>query len=173
MASHPSSANKTNRSVLQWLAYLNQSCIPTIAIWSNLLLGIPSCIIVTHLVLYVYTLGNLSRYVTSSVRAFDSVLLNTHNQRTNAISERRMAIVKRTQLGKRFDSIISLLNTMKSNKRNPHSITAQYTVYLSFTFRLCSDTQNTLHSLVKYNLLNFCCRFTNIHTIGCGFTTID
>jgi hypothetical protein len=46
-------------------------------------------------------LGNMSRYITSSVQAFDTLLL-THDQRTNAISERRMAIVKRTQLGMRY-----------------------------------------------------------------------
>ena len=44
-------------------------------------------------------LGNLSRHIKSSIVAYDRLLLNTHDQRTNAISERRMAIVKRTQLG--------------------------------------------------------------------------
>ncbi|CAF2116898.1 unnamed protein product [Rotaria magnacalcarata] len=42
--------------------------------------------------------GNLSRHGTSTVRAFDNLLLSSHNQRTNAMSERRMSIVKRTQL---------------------------------------------------------------------------
>ena len=35
----PSSMNKIVKSVRQWLAYINQHCIPTVAIWSNLLLG--------------------------------------------------------------------------------------------------------------------------------------
>ncbi len=46
--------------------------------------------------------GNLSRHGTYAIRAFDNLLLSSHDQRTNAISERRMAIVKRTQLGKKI-----------------------------------------------------------------------
>ncbi|CAF4854420.1 unnamed protein product, partial [Rotaria sp. Silwood1] len=87
--------DKAAKSARQWLAYFNQHCIPTVAIWSNLLLG------------------NLSRYVVSSIRAFDNLLLNKHDQRTNAISERRMSIVKRTQLGTqtymRSDVVLQIL----------------------------------------------------------------
>ncbi|CAF2146068.1 unnamed protein product [Rotaria magnacalcarata] len=90
-----SSANKAAKSARQWLAYINQYCMPTVAIWSNLLLG------------------NLSRYIISSIAAYDKLLLNTHDQRTNAISERRMAIVKRTQLGTqtytRADVVLQIL----------------------------------------------------------------
>lgn len=102
---HSSSSSKTNKFARQWLAYLNQRCIPTIAIWSNLLLGKYTDLhhAPASFSLSLFIVGNRSRYVTSSVRAFDSLLLKTHNQRTNAISERRMAIVKRTQLGKKFD----------------------------------------------------------------------
>ncbi|CAF3810547.1 unnamed protein product [Rotaria sp. Silwood1] len=57
--------------------------------------------------------SNLSRHVTSSVQAFDNLLLSTHDQRTNAISERRMCIVKRTQLGTqtymRSDVVLQIL----------------------------------------------------------------
>ncbi|CAF3942045.1 unnamed protein product, partial [Rotaria magnacalcarata] len=35
-----SSANKAAKSARQWLAYINQYYMPTVAIWSNLLLGI-------------------------------------------------------------------------------------------------------------------------------------
>ncbi|CAF4808358.1 unnamed protein product, partial [Rotaria socialis] len=90
-----SSVNKAAKSARQWLAYINQYCMPTVAIWSNLLLG------------------NLSRYIISSIAAYDKLLLNTHDQRTNAISERRMAIVKRTQLGTqtytRADVVLQIL----------------------------------------------------------------
>ncbi|CAF4455987.1 unnamed protein product, partial [Rotaria sp. Silwood2] len=90
-----STLDEAAKSVRQWLAYFNQHCIPTVAIWSNLLLG------------------NLSRHVTSSIRAFDNLLLNKHDQRTNAISERRMSIVKRTQLGTqtymRSDVVLQIL----------------------------------------------------------------
>ncbi|CAF3717580.1 unnamed protein product [Rotaria sordida] len=90
-----STLDKAAKSVRQWLAYFNQHCIPTVAIWSNLLLG------------------DLSRHVISSIRAFDNLLLNQHDQRTNAISERRMAIVKRTQLGTqtymRSDVVLQIL----------------------------------------------------------------
>ncbi|CAF3942060.1 unnamed protein product [Rotaria magnacalcarata] len=58
-------------------------------------------------------LSNLSRYIISSIAAYDKLLLNTHDQRTNAISERRMAIVKRTQLGTqtytRADVVLQIL----------------------------------------------------------------
>ncbi|CAF1477301.1 unnamed protein product [Adineta steineri] len=39
-----------------------------------------------------------SRHVIGSVKAFNRLILSTHDQRTNANSERRMCIVKRTQL---------------------------------------------------------------------------
>ncbi|CAF3542908.1 unnamed protein product, partial [Rotaria socialis] len=95
-----SSSDKASKGTRQWLSYINQRCIPTIPIWSNILLG------------------NLSRHGASTVRAFDNLLLSTHNQRTNAISERRMSIVKRTQLGIqtrcRSDVILEILvNDMK------------------------------------------------------------
>ncbi|CAF3628835.1 unnamed protein product [Rotaria sordida] len=76
-----SSSDKAVKGIRQWLSFINQRCIPTIPIWSNLLLG------------------NLSRHGTSAIRAYDNLLLSSHDQRTNAISERRMSIVKRTQLG--------------------------------------------------------------------------
>ncbi|CAM4754078.1 unnamed protein product, partial [Rotaria magnacalcarata] len=76
-----SSFDKASKGTRQWLSHINQQCIPPIPIWSNILLG------------------NLSRHGTSTVRAFDNLLLSSHNQRTNAMSERRMSIVKRTQLG--------------------------------------------------------------------------
>lgn len=34
------SANKITKAIRQWLSYLNQHCMPTVPIWSNLLLGI-------------------------------------------------------------------------------------------------------------------------------------
>ncbi|CAF4150543.1 unnamed protein product [Rotaria sp. Silwood2] len=90
-----SSSDKIRKGIRQWLSFINQRCIPTIPIWSNLLLG------------------NLSRHGTSAIRAFDNLLLSTHDQRTNAISERRMSIVKRTQLGTqtriRSDIVIEIL----------------------------------------------------------------
>ncbi|CAM4838592.1 unnamed protein product, partial [Rotaria magnacalcarata] len=89
-----SSSDKASKGTRQWLSYINQQCISTIPIWPNILLG------------------NLSRHGTSTVRAFDNLLLSSHNQRTNAISERRMSIVKRTQL--RSDVILEILvNDMK------------------------------------------------------------
>ncbi|CAF4649122.1 unnamed protein product, partial [Rotaria magnacalcarata] len=90
-----SSFDKASKGTRQWLSHINQQCIPPIPIWSNILLG------------------NLSRHGTSTVRAFDNLLLSSHNQRTNAMSERRMSIVKRTQLGMqtrcRSDVILEIL----------------------------------------------------------------
>ncbi|CAF0912387.1 unnamed protein product [Adineta ricciae] len=81
MIGKPSSTDKVSKGSRIWLLFINQRCMPTVPIWSNLLLG------------------NLSRHGRESVHAFDALLVSTHDQRTNAISERRMGIVKRTQLG--------------------------------------------------------------------------
>lgn len=32
-------SDKITKGIRQWLSYMNQRCIPTIVIWSNLLLG--------------------------------------------------------------------------------------------------------------------------------------
>ncbi|CAF3710828.1 unnamed protein product [Didymodactylos carnosus] len=77
-----------------WLTYLNKNFMPTVAIWSNLLLG------------------NLKRHC-SKVRSFNRFLLDKEIQRTTANSERRMGILKRTQLGGevhgRLDVVLSIL----------------------------------------------------------------
>lgn len=44
-------------------------------------------------------IGRYPQQVIRTVKSFDEHLLRAHPQRTNAISERRMCIVKRTQLG--------------------------------------------------------------------------
>ncbi|CAF4309019.1 unnamed protein product, partial [Rotaria magnacalcarata] len=54
--------------------------MPTLPIWSNLLLG------------------DLNRHRRRIVRSYESIIRLNKEQRTTAISERRMGIVKRNQL---------------------------------------------------------------------------
>jgi hypothetical protein len=44
--------------------------------------------------------GNLSRHRRAAAKSFESFCIAQLEQRTTAISERRMCILKRTQLGK-------------------------------------------------------------------------
>ncbi|CAF1903255.1 unnamed protein product, partial [Rotaria magnacalcarata] len=58
-----SSSDKASKGTRQWLSHINQQCIPPIPIWSNILLG------------------NLSRHGTSTIRAFDNLLLLVNNMK--------------------------------------------------------------------------------------------
>ncbi|CAF3269861.1 unnamed protein product [Rotaria sp. Silwood2] len=122
-AASNSSLDKPAKSIRQWLTYFNQNCIPTVAIWSNLLMG------------------NLSRHITSSAQAFDNLLLNTHDQRTNAISERRMCIVKRTQLGTQtyMRSDVVLLILIQDMLRMTENFA------ISYMATTTEDTYNEVH----------------------------
>ena len=44
-------------------------------------------------------IGDLTRHRRRMVRSFESIVLHNEEQRTTAISERRMGIMKRNQLG--------------------------------------------------------------------------
>jgi hypothetical protein len=92
----PSRSTGTRQSgILGWLDYLIKYFLPTAPIWSNLLLGIMDenrC-----LLRYAFALGDLKRY-TDAVDRIEALPFD--EQRTTANSERRMCILKRTQLGK-------------------------------------------------------------------------
>ncbi|CAF4583183.1 unnamed protein product [Rotaria socialis] len=87
--------DKKSRGILKWFKYLTASFMPTLPIWSNLLLG------------------DLNRHRRRIVRSYESIILLNKEQRTTAISERRMGIVKRNQLGGvvhlRLDVLLSIL----------------------------------------------------------------
>ncbi|CAF1593854.1 unnamed protein product [Rotaria magnacalcarata] len=72
--------DRTSRGILKWFRYLIFSFMPTTPIWSNLLLG------------------DLSRHNRQIIHSFENIATNNEEQRTTAISERRMNIVKRNQL---------------------------------------------------------------------------
>ena len=75
--------------------------MPTSPVWSNLLLGksisLPQSY--QHAVPLRFQ-GDLNRHRRRIVRSFEKLTMSTPEQRTTAISERRMGILKRTQLGK-------------------------------------------------------------------------
>ncbi|CAM4769922.1 unnamed protein product [Rotaria magnacalcarata] len=87
--------DKKSRGILKWFKYLTASFMPTLPIWSNLLLG------------------DLNRHRRRIVRSYESIIRLNKEQRTTAISERRMGIVKRNQLGGvvhlRLDVLLSIL----------------------------------------------------------------
>ncbi|CAF2090284.1 unnamed protein product [Rotaria magnacalcarata] len=87
--------DKKSRGILKWFKYLTASFMPTLPIWSNVLLG------------------DLNRHRRRIVRSYESIILLNKEQRTTAISERRMGIVKRNQLGGvvhlRLDVLLSIL----------------------------------------------------------------
>ncbi|CAF0954609.1 unnamed protein product [Adineta steineri] len=127
----PSSTDKISKGSRMWLLFINQRCMPTVAIWSNLLLG------------------NLSRHGQSSVHAFDTLLVSTHDQRTNAISERRMGIVKRTQLGvetrTRVDLVLQIL--VYDMIRLVETFSVSYMATCSQTDNLQNDRQLVLNEV--------------------------
>ncbi|CAF4999893.1 unnamed protein product, partial [Rotaria sp. Silwood1] len=81
--------------ILKWFKYLNRYFMPTAPIWSNMLLG------------------NASRHRRLAVKSFENFCVAQLEQRTTAISERRMGILKRTQLGGqiylRLDVLLSII----------------------------------------------------------------
>ena len=95
------------KGILRWFKYLTHYFMPTAPIWSNLLLRetnslhchccYPSVI---------HTLGDLNRHRRRVVRSFERFGVTEPEQRTTAISERRMGILKRAQLGKTNRSIV-------------------------------------------------------------------
>ncbi|CAF4076111.1 unnamed protein product [Adineta steineri] len=85
----------SSRGILQWFKYLTKFFMPTLPIWSTLLLG------------------DLTRHRRRIIQSFER-MRNTHpEQQTTAISERRMGILKRTQLGGhvfiRLDIVLSII----------------------------------------------------------------
>ena len=75
--------------------------MPTSPVWSNLLLG--KSISLTQWNRHVVPLcfqGDLNRHRRRIVRSFEKLTVTAPEQRTTVISERRMGILKRTQLGK-------------------------------------------------------------------------
>jgi hypothetical protein len=74
--------------------------MPTAVVWSNLLLGstlYSAAMLISNISFYI---GDLSRHRRRIVRSFETITIHKEEQRTTAISERRMGILKRTQLGK-------------------------------------------------------------------------
>ncbi|CAF4732383.1 unnamed protein product [Rotaria sp. Silwood1] len=80
------------QSILKWFKYLTNFIMPTLPIWSNL---------------------DLTRHHRRIVQSFERVLIMLPQQQTTAISERRMGILKHTQLGGhihiRLDIVLSIL----------------------------------------------------------------
>ncbi|CAF1474300.1 unnamed protein product, partial [Adineta steineri] len=75
------SCSANTHNILNWFKYLTRFFMPTLPIWSNLLIG------------------DLTRHHRRIVRSFERVLVQHPEQRTTANSERRMCIMKRIQLG--------------------------------------------------------------------------
>ncbi|CAF4803751.1 unnamed protein product [Rotaria sp. Silwood1] len=85
--------------ILRWFKYLTTSLLPTIPIWSNLLIG------------------DLSRHRQRLVRSFECLMIQEPEQRTTANSERRMGILKRAQLETQLKPIEEHWRK-SSNRRN-------------------------------------------------------
>lgn len=74
--------------------------MPTAPIWSNMLLGKNLFFKINTFLLMMFNIGNLNRHRRVAVKAFENFCVAQLEERTTAISERRMGILKRTQLGK-------------------------------------------------------------------------
>ncbi|CAF1441600.1 unnamed protein product [Adineta ricciae] len=107
-------SGKNCHGILKWFKYLVKYFMPTLPIWSNLLLGKRISLVHTISKSTVYSFeGDLTRHRRKIVRSFERIISQTPEQRTTAISERRMGILKRTQLGNRvhirLDVLLSIL----------------------------------------------------------------
>jgi hypothetical protein len=56
--------------------------------------------LINRTLLTIFFIGDLTRHRRRTVRKFERFCVGQHEQRTTAISERRMCILKRVQLGK-------------------------------------------------------------------------
>jgi hypothetical protein len=90
----------TSGGILKWFKYLTTYFMSTIPIWSNLLLGNASHSAAKSIEIISLHIGDLSRHSRRMVRSFEGIIIHNEEQRTTAISERRMGILKRNQLGK-------------------------------------------------------------------------
>ncbi|CAF5202705.1 unnamed protein product, partial [Rotaria magnacalcarata] len=102
--------------------------MPTLPIWSNLLLG------------------DLTRHHRRIVQSFERVFITLPEQRTTAISERRMGILKRTQLGGhihiRLDIVLSIL------------VPDMITIIDEFSNSLCNHAGKSInHSNDSYSMI--------------------
>ena len=87
-------------SIIKWFRYLTNFFMITLPIWSNLLLGkhvlSNYCKFIPIILLYT---GDLTRHRCRIIQSHECVLIMGPQQRTTAINERCMGILKRTQLG--------------------------------------------------------------------------
>jgi hypothetical protein len=90
---------RTSGGIMKWFKYLTTYFMSTTPIWSNLLLGNASHVAAKSIGIISLYLGDLSRHSRRMVRSFEGVIIHNEEQRTTAISERRMGILKRHQLG--------------------------------------------------------------------------
>ncbi|CAF2149342.1 unnamed protein product [Rotaria magnacalcarata] len=116
------------QSILKWFKYLTNFFMPTLPIWSNLLLG------------------DLTRHHRRIVQSFERVLITLPEQRTTAISERLMGILKRTQLGGhihiRLDMVLSIL------------VPDMITIIDEFSNSLCNHVGKSInHSNDSYSMI--------------------
>ncbi|CAF2137982.1 unnamed protein product [Rotaria magnacalcarata] len=116
------------QSILKWFKYLTNFFMPTLPIWSNLLLG------------------DLTRHHRRIVQSFERVLITLPEQRTTAISERLMGILKRTQLGGhihiRLDMVLSIL------------VPDMITIIDEFSNSLCNHAGKSInHSNDSYSMI--------------------
>ncbi|CAF4164381.1 unnamed protein product [Rotaria sp. Silwood2] len=80
-----------SQGILRWFKYLINFFMPTLPIWSNLLIG------------------DLGRHRRRIVQSYERILIMNPQQKTTAISERRMGILKRTQLDDKISSNVSYI----------------------------------------------------------------
>jgi hypothetical protein len=79
--------------------------MPTSVVWSNLLLGnMLNSLHILRSILSFYA-GDMLRHRRRMVRSYETMIIHKEEQRTTAISERRMGILKRTQLGRIKDDL--------------------------------------------------------------------
>ncbi|CAF2986039.1 unnamed protein product [Rotaria sp. Silwood2] len=84
--------------ILKWFKYLTRYFMPTAPIWSNMLLGKSFFFKINILLFMMFNMGNLSVQRRLAAKSFKNFCIAQLEQRTTAISERRMGIFKRTQL---------------------------------------------------------------------------
>ncbi|CAF4455530.1 unnamed protein product [Rotaria sp. Silwood2] len=84
--------------ILKWFKYLTRYFMSTAPIWSNVLLGKSFFFKINILLFMMFNMGNLSVHRRLAAKSFKNFCIAQLEQRTTAISERRMGIFKRTQL---------------------------------------------------------------------------
>lgn len=90
--------DKNSHNILRWFKYLTTSFMPMLVVWSNLLLGNLFCKLLFTSFSCI-SIGDLTRHRRRLVRSWECIVMNKEEQRTTGMSERRMGIVKRVQLG--------------------------------------------------------------------------